>query len=129
LEADAPRWAAPLWGFEVRVSDAVPERPQYRALPTTPPVSRDLALVLPAGVTAEAVTAVLQSAVGALLTGSQVFDEYRGSGLPTGSRSVAWHLTFRDPTRTLRETEADELITKALRALKEELDVRRREES
>jgi phenylalanyl-tRNA synthetase beta chain len=131
LEADAPRWAAPLWGFEVRVSDAVPERPRYRALPTTPPVTRDLALVLPAGVTAEAVTAVLRSAKGGgtLLEGSQVFDEYRGAGFPTGSRSVAWHLTFRDPTRTLRETEVDELITKALRALKEELDVRRREES
>jgi len=55
-----------------------------------------------------------------------VFDEYRGAGIAAGHRSVAWRCTFRDPARTLREQEVDASLTRILRALEEELDVRRR---
>ena len=126
LDADTPRWAGALFGFEVRVSEPVPERPRYRPLPGTPPVVHDLALVLPGGVTAESVSAVLYRVGGTLLEQLEVFDEYRGQKLKGGERSVAWHLTFRDPTRTLREAEVDKVIVAALKALEEELDVRRR---
>ncbi len=127
LEADAPRWAAPLFGFEVRVSESAPERPRYRPLPTTPAIVHDLALVLPAGVAADAVAVVLQRVGGKLLEHLEVFDEYRGPKLKGGERSVAWRLTFREATRTLREAEVEKVITAALKALEEELDVRRRE--
>jgi phenylalanyl-tRNA synthetase beta chain len=127
LEADAPPWAAPLFGFEVLVEPA--ERPVavYRPLPVTPAVERDIALVLPAGVTVAAVEAVLRREGGELLERLMLFDEYRGAGLAAGSRSVAWHCSFRDPTRTLRENEGDRMLEKALRALEDELGVRRRE--
>jgi len=127
LEADAPVWAAPLFGFEVRLLVTVPEAARYRPLPTQPPVERDVALLLPAGVSAAAVSAVLARATGPLLARLDVFDEYRGSGVPAGHRSVAWHCTFRDPSRTLREREVDELLARALQALEDELGVRRRE--
>ena len=127
LEADAPVWAAPLFGFEVRLLVTVPEAARYRPLPTQPPVERDVALLLPAGVSAAAVSAVLARATGPLLARLDVFDEYRGSGVPVGHRSVAWHCTFRDPSRTLREREVDELLARALQALEDELGVRRRE--
>ena len=127
LEADAPRSAAPLFGFEVRVSESAPERPRYRPLPTTPAIVHDLALVLPAGVAADAVAVVLQRVGGKLLEHLEVFDEYRGPKLKGGARGVAWRLTFREPTRTLREAEVEKVITAALKALEEELDVRRRE--
>ncbi len=135
LEADAPVWAAPLYGFEVRLVVAARPSAVYRPLPAQPPVERDLALVLPAGVTAAAVAAVLRRAVGPLLERLEVFDEYRGpaggaggaGGIPAGQRSVAWHCTFRDPERTLREREVDELLARGLKALEDELGVRRRE--
>src|SRR5205809_7859951 len=127
LEADAPRSAAPLFGFEVRVSESAPERPRYRPLPTTPAIVHDLALVLPAGVAADTVAVVLQRVGGTLLEHLEVFDEYRGPKLKGRARGVAWRLTFREPTRTLREAEVEKVITAALKALEEELDVRRRE--
>ncbi len=127
LEADAPVWAGPLYGFEVRLAVATPEPPRYRPLPLQPPVERDLALVLPAGVTAAAVADVLRRAAGPRLERLEVFDEYRGPGIPAGQRSVAWHCTFRDPERTLREREVDELLARGLKALEDELGVRRRE--
>jgi phenylalanyl-tRNA synthetase beta chain len=127
LQADRPVWAAPLYGFEVRlvVADGAPL--QYHPLPVQPPVERDVALLLPAGVSAAAVSAVLTRVAGPLLERLEVFDEYRGPGVPPGQRSVAWHLSFRDPARTLRELEVDELLGRGLRTLEDELGVRRRE--
>jgi len=129
LEADAPVWAASLFGFEVRLLVGSVELATYRPLPLQPPVERDLALVLPAGVTAAAVADVLRRAAGPLLERLDVFDEYRGpgGGVPVGHRSVAWHCTFRDPTRTLRDRDVDEVVARGLKALEDELGVRRRE--
>jgi len=131
LEADAPVWAAPLYGFEVRLLVTAPPRAPvaYRPLPLQPPLERDLALLVPAGVTAAAVADVLRRATGPLLERLEVFDEYRGpgGGIPAGRRSVAWHCTFRDPERTLRERDVDGLLARGLKALEDELGVRRRE--
>jgi len=129
LEADAPVWAAPVFGFEVRLEVVLPQAPPqpYRALPTQPPVERDVALILPPGVTGAAVAEVLRRVLGPLLERLEVFDEYRGAGIPAGQRSVAWHCTFRDPSRTLRERDVDGLLGRGLKALEDELGVRRRE--
>jgi phenylalanyl-tRNA synthetase beta chain len=127
LDADRPVWAAPLYGFEVRLAVGEGSAVGYRPLPEHPPVERDLALILPAGVTAARVAEVLREAVGPLLERIEVFDEYRGPGIPAGHRSVAWHCTFRDPARTLRERDIDELLKRGLAVLEDELGVRRRE--
>jgi phenylalanyl-tRNA synthetase beta chain len=127
LEGDAPLWAAPLFGFEVRLAAAVRDLVVYRPLPLHPPVERDVALVLPPGVTAAQVSDVLRRTAGPLLERLEVFDEYRGPGIPAGHRSVAWHCSFRDPERTLRERDVDALLARGLEALEGELGVRRRE--
>ncbi|HWC74222.1 MAG TPA: hypothetical protein VG454_09830, partial [Gemmatimonadales bacterium] len=137
LEADAPKWAAPLYGLEIRIAvpDGVEQAalPRYQPLPTQPPVVRDLSLVLPAGITAARVEAVLRREGGALLERLDVLDEYRGkveagSGLPEGTRGVTWRCTFRDPegTRTLTDREVDALLSRMLKALEDDLNVRRR---
>ncbi|HLB81816.1 MAG TPA: phenylalanine--tRNA ligase subunit beta [Gemmatimonadales bacterium] len=127
LEADAPVWAAPLFGLELRLALTSRTPVTYRPLPMQPPVERDVALVLPGGVSAGQVAEVLTRAVGPLLERLEVFDEYRGPGIPAGHRGVAWHCTFRDPVRTLREAEADAALARGLTALEDELGVRRRE--
>jgi phenylalanyl-tRNA synthetase beta chain len=119
-------WAAPLFGFEVALELPAAEPLAYRPLPVQPPVERDLALLLPRGVTAAAVAGLLRRATSPLLERLEVFDEYRGPGIPEGHRSVAWHCSFRDPVRTLREREVDEVLERALKALEDELGVRRR---
>jgi phenylalanyl-tRNA synthetase beta chain len=126
LEADAPVWAGPLFGFEVRLEVDERRPPAYRPLPVTPAVERDVALVLPPGVTAAAVAELLRRGAGPLLETLAVFDEFRGPGIPAEHRSVAWHCSFRDPSRTLRESEVDAILGTALEALEAELGVRRR---
>jgi phenylalanyl-tRNA synthetase beta chain len=99
---------------------------RYVPLPTTPPAEFDLALLVPDGVTAEQVETVMRTAGGELLERVALFDEFRGGDVPAGHRSLAWHLTLRDPARTLRDKEVDGRRTKLLKALDGELGVRPR---
>jgi phenylalanyl-tRNA synthetase beta chain len=127
LEADAPPWAAPLYGFELLV-DPAPRRPApFAPLPTTPSSERVLALLLPEGVRAAQVVDVLRRAGGALLERWDVASDYRGAELPAGTRSVAFRLAFRAPDRTLRDSEVDEAESRLLATLARELGIQRRD--
>jgi phenylalanyl-tRNA synthetase beta chain len=129
FDADAPPWAGPLFGLEVKIAIEPRAVERYQPLATQPPVVRDLSLVIPGGVIAAAVEAVLQRQGGRLLERLDVLDEYRGAGLPPGTRGVTWRCTFRDPARTLTEREIDALLSGMLKALEEELGVQRRQAS
>jgi phenylalanyl-tRNA synthetase beta chain len=123
LAADAPPWAAPLLGLEVEVDPAPRPVRRFTPLPTTPAVIRDLALLLPAGVTIAAVEAVIAAAAGSLLESVRVIDEYRGKGLPPGRRSVAVRLVFRGRERTLRDADVEAVLSGVLTKLGQALDV------
>jgi phenylalanyl-tRNA synthetase beta chain len=143
---DRPAWAAEAFGVELTL-DPMPNgfvaprgahshhvkpetRPRaavhYRPLPTTPAADVDVALLVPDGTAAADVERVLRHAGGELLERVELFDEYRGEGLPEGVRSLAWRLTFRDPVRTLRDKEIEGRRQKILRSLESELGVRPR---
>jgi phenylalanyl-tRNA synthetase beta chain len=143
---DRPAWAADAFGVELTL-DPMPNgivaprgahahevRPEprprasvrYQPLPTTPATTFDLALLVPDEKTASEVEVVLRRSGGELLERVELFDEYRGVGLPEGVRSLAWRLTFRDPVRTLRDKEIEGRRQKILRSLESELGVRPR---
>jgi phenylalanyl-tRNA synthetase beta chain len=114
LAADAPPWAAPLFGFEL-VLDPTPRRPnRFAPLPSTPSSERVLALLLPQGVSAAEVENLLHRVGAPLLERTDIESDYRGAELPAGTRSVAFRLTFRAPDRTLRDTEVDEVEARLL---------------
>jgi phenylalanyl-tRNA synthetase beta chain len=146
VSLDAPVWAAPAYGIELDLgvvdsedvapagasihgrtaSPAPATHVQFRPLPSTPAAHLDLALVVPDALMAADVERVIQRNGGDLLERLVMFDEFRGQGLPPNTRSLAWRLTFRDATRTLREKEIEGRTNKILRALEGELGVRQR---
>ena len=83
-------------------------RRRYRPVSKYPPSDVDLAFVVPDGVAAALVERALRAAAGALLAGLDLFDVYRGSGVPDGSRSLAYRLRFQAPDRTLTDAELAE---------------------
>jgi phenylalanyl-tRNA synthetase beta chain len=125
VSLDGPAWSAPLYGFEFDV--VAPDRGAiaYEALPTTPPVERDLALILPSDVSARQVEEVMMRAAGDLLESMELFDEYRSADL--AGRSVAWRLVFRAADRTLKDREVDKSVARVLKQLKDKFGVERRE--
>jgi len=129
VDLDAPVWASPTYGIEIDITPAfgaVPSTIKYVPLPTTPAAEFDLALLVPDAVSASDVERVVRGAAGELLEGITPFDEFRGTGVAAGVRSVAWRLTFRHPERTLREKEIEGRRDKILRTLDQELGVRPR---
>jgi len=114
-----------VYGFELEVS--VAERPAVRfvGLPATPSLERDLALVLPDGLTAREVETVLREVGAPLLERAWPFDQFRHPEL--AGRSVAWRLVFRVADRTLRDDEVDPVVERMVKILKERLGVARRE--
>ena len=127
LEADAPPWADPLFGFELALDTASRQPVRFAALPTTPASERVLALLLAEGTAARQVEELLRRVGGALLESISIESDYRGPELPAGTRSVAFRLTFRAPDRTLRDAEIDEVERRMLAALESELGIRRRD--
>jgi phenylalanyl-tRNA synthetase beta chain len=140
---DGPVWAGEAFGVEfvlgvVASDDVAPaghhahgattDAPAARHLqvidpPGTPAAEFDLALIVPAGVSAGAIEGVLRRDGGELLEDVRIFDEYRGDGLPAGTRSLAWRLRFRHPERTLKDKELEGRRQKLVGTLSKELGV------
>ncbi len=88
--------------------------------PKLPSVRRDLALVVSDAVGYAQLAECIRAAAGGLLVDQGVFDQYRGPGVPEGSRSLALRLTFRDPSRTLTDVEVAEVEQRVIAALARE---------
>ncbi len=125
---DTPVWAGDVWALELTLPSEGPARPvaTYARLPNQPPVDRDLALVVPQGVDAAAVSGVLRAGAGPLLETLELFDVYVGDRIPAGTRSLAFRLRFRAAERTLKDREVDQAVHAALKRLEEELGVQPR---
>ena len=81
----------------------------YTPVSRYPPSDIDLAFVVPDGVAAASVERSIRSAGGELLMSVELFDAYRGSGLPEGARSLAYRLRFQALDRTLTDAEVARL--------------------
>ncbi len=77
-------------------------------LGTLPAATQDLSLVVPVETPAGEVLAAVVAGAGALLEDARLVDDYRGSGLPDGRKSLTFALRFRAPDRTLTAAEASE---------------------
>ena len=95
--------------------------PTYVPLPKYPMVSRDLAIVCDEAVTVAQAEKVISEAAGKLLRDVQLFDIYRGVGVPTGKKSMAFSLELRADDRTLTDADSEGVTRKVLTALEEKL--------
>ena len=78
------------------------------SLSTFPAATQDVSLLVPAGVPAADVQAALAEGAGTLLESVRLVDDYRGEGVPEGSKSLTFALRFRAADRTLTAAEATE---------------------
>ena len=73
-----------------------------------PAATQDVSLVVGADVPAAVVRAALAEGSGELLESMRLVDDYRGAGVPDGSKSLTFALRFRAADRTLTAAEATE---------------------
>ena len=78
------------------------------AITAYPAATQDLSLVVGTDVPAGEVLAALIEGAGDLLEDARLVDDYRGEGLPQGSKSLTFALRFRARDRTLTAVQATE---------------------
>jgi phenylalanyl-tRNA synthetase beta chain len=101
---------------------------KFTSLPRFPAVRRDLSLVVGETTGVAEVEGVVRSAAGQPIGGIQVFDRYRGPGVPAGRASVAIQIVFQHPDRTLEAAEAQAALERIVVALRDRLGATLREE-
>ena len=98
------------WGaFELDLAilvAAVPDLVVYEDVLTYPATLQDVAVAVDEDVEVGALIDAAQEAAGDLLRDARVFDVYRGDQVGAGRKSVAIHLVFQSPERTLTDEEA-----------------------
>lgn len=110
-------------GFEV-VLDAIPQ-PKKQALKARAPlqrselmpVRRDFAFLMDDSVAAQDVIRAAKGADKALITDVQVFDLYRGKGVPEGKVSMAFEVTLQPTDKTLTDKEIEAVAASIVAAV------------
>ena len=72
-----------------------------------PPVVRDIALLVDAGMAVQDLLDAARDEKPAIVRELGVFDLYQGANLPSGKKSLAFRVVMQDTERTLTDTEAD----------------------
>ncbi|UOQ89517.1 phenylalanine--tRNA ligase subunit beta [Agromyces endophyticus] len=81
---------------------------EARPIGTFPAATQDLSLLVAADVAAATVAGAVREGAGELLEHLELVDDYRGHGVPEGSKSLTFALRFRAADRTLTAAEASE---------------------
>ena len=109
-----PRWqrkydlAQPAILFELDAGRLTVTPPPAPRVPVRfPTVVRDIALQFDAGTPVQAVLDAMESEKLPIVRSVRLFSLYTGSGLPLGTKSLAFRVVMQDTERTLTDAEAD----------------------
>ena len=96
----------PVLAVDINLEALIPHIPPYYPfdpISPFPAVREDIAVIVDADVTAVSVTEVIKLTGGHLLKDVELFDVYEGEQIGTGKTSLAYHLTFQAPDKTLTD--------------------------
>ena len=118
--------------FELEIEALQPEGvPIYRDISRLPPVSRDVALVVPQSVVVSQLMDVFEmvrrkNPQCAIMQSVVLFDDYRGKGLEEAERSLAFRFMFQDNQATLQDEAVEAAVAAFVSAAKEATGARLR---
>ncbi len=124
------RTEAPILATELDLDALQAQIPELRRIeppPQYPAVHEDLALILDANLPAATVTETIRQAGGFLLQDVQLFDVYMDSPIPPGKKSLAYHLSFQAPDKTLTDKQVRRQRDRILQQLEKQLGAQLRE--
>jgi phenylalanyl-tRNA synthetase beta chain len=83
------------------------QMPQYREISKFPPVIRDRSMEFDERVPVSSILDELTRNRPALVQDIRLFDFYRGKGVDSGKKSLAFRVVMQDTAKTLTDAEAD----------------------
>lgn len=120
--------AAENYGIEVKCYAAKFNIPQmlelsekeinYKPLPKFPATTRDLSLICDDILPAAEIEKAIKKASGKLLEKVTLFDVYKGKQIEEGKKSISYSISMRSHDGTLTDEQADSVMKKVLKELK-----------
>ena len=89
----------------------------FKPISRFPSIRRDLAVVVDSDLTVAELQVAVEQAAGELLQALLIFDVYRGKGIETGRKSIAFGLILQDYSRTLTEQDIEAVVTQVTEQL------------
>ncbi len=128
-----PRWrqaydlpAAPAM-FELDVEPLLQrEKPVYQEVSKFPPVRRDLALVVREETAVQSLLDALQESLPETVVNLTLFDVYRGKGVDSDKKSLAFSVLLQDTRKTLTDEEVDAAMAHLVQVLTTRFDAKLR---
>ena len=87
---------------------------KFKEISKYPSIVKDLAFIINKNITSGEIVDTIKKAGGKLLTNIDVFDVYTGENVKEDEKSIAYSLTFSDPTRTLSDEEVMQIFNKII---------------
>ncbi|MGD9153584.1 MAG: phenylalanine--tRNA ligase subunit beta [Gammaproteobacteria bacterium] len=94
---------------------------KYQPISKYPAIRRDLAFLAKKEISAAQIKAIIEQKAGKLLTDLIIFDVYQSKDISAEQKSIALGLTLQDASRTLNDSEVNELLTEVITSLEEKL--------
>jgi phenylalanyl-tRNA synthetase beta chain len=114
--------------FEIEFSSIKKRKtPRYHEISRFPAIRRDIALVVDAAVSAQAIQGAIAEISPQALQKTVIFDVYQGEGIESGRKSIALGLILQDSSRTLTEGDVEDIIDRVTTRLSEEFGATLRE--
>jgi phenylalanyl-tRNA synthetase beta chain len=95
------------------------------AVPETPPIFEDIALIVDDSVSASVIEALIRQTGGKIVTEVRLFDVYRGDQVGAGKKSLAYSLTYQSD-KTMTDAEAASIRNKIVKRLENEVGAKLR---
>ena len=92
----------------------------FKAISRYPRVLRDLAVVVDNSIAWQQIVDAVESLGDSRIQSVELFDVYRGTGVPEGSQSLALSLSLQDPEKTLDDVAIQEMVDQVVRTLGEQ---------
>ena len=86
-----------------RLQALIPERIEARAIPKFPSIARDITLIVPHALAADAVCAHIRTSGEALVEDVSLFDVFMGAPIPADKKSLSIRVTYRSAEGTLED--------------------------
>ncbi len=124
-----PRWhqkynltTGPVVCFELALSSLLQRKPPHcRELSKFPPVRRDLAVVVDEKVNLQSMLDVMFDDLPDIVSDITLFDVYRGKGIDSDKKSLAFRVLMQDTRKTLNDGEIDAVMARLVKVLSDRI--------
>ena len=119
-----------IYAFEFSLTKLIEKKVKplkFKEVSKYPEVNKDLAFVVNKDITVKDLMEQIKKSGGRLLTNIDVFDVYVGENVKEDEKSIAFSLTFSDPTKTLSDDEVMTVFNKIITEVESKLPAKVRD--